>query len=81
MRFFPGDEMPDPISVGNKSHITKIMFLTALARPQSDRNFDGRVGIWRICEEKLCDRTTLYHQRGDIIFMIAPWMPTYIVNT
>ena len=42
------------------------MFLTALAPPQPDRNFDGRVGIWRICEEKVCDRTTLYHQRGDI---------------
>ena len=47
--------MPDPLSVWHKSHIPKIMFLTALARPHLDRNFDGRVGIWRICEEKLCD--------------------------
>ena len=58
--------MPDPVSVRHKSHIPKIVFLTALARPQPDRNFDGRVGIWRICKEKVCDRTTLYYQREDV---------------
>ena len=48
MRVFSGDKMFDPIPVlHNKSHIPKIMFLTALARPQPNRNFDGRVGIWR----------------------------------
>ena len=57
--------MPDSVSVRHKCHIPKKMFLTALARPQPDQNFDGRVGIWRICQERVCDRTTLYHQRGD----------------
>ena len=66
VRVFPGDEMPNPVSVRHKSHIPKIRFLTALARSQPNRNFDGRVGIWRICEEKVCDRTTLYHHRGDV---------------
>ena len=67
VRVFPGDKMPDPKSIWYKSHIPKVMFLTALARPRPDLNFDRSVGIWRICEEKVCARTTLYHQRGDTL--------------
>jgi hypothetical protein len=31
VRIFPGDDMPDPISVQHKSHIPKAMFLAAVA--------------------------------------------------
>ena len=53
VRVFPGDKMPDALPILNKSHISKIMFLTALAQPLSDRNFDGRLATWNIYEEKV----------------------------
>jgi hypothetical protein len=36
--------------VQNKAHITKVMFLTAVARPRFDANgvctFDSKIGMW-----------------------------------
>lgn len=44
------DEEPPARSVYNKNHITKVMFMAAVARPQFDLNgvciFDGKIGIW-----------------------------------
>jgi hypothetical protein len=66
VRLFPGDPMPEPVRVQHKSHIPKIMFLSALARPQPDRGFDGRIGMWRVNEERICKRTSRYHQKDDV---------------
>jgi hypothetical protein len=39
-------------SVRNKQHITKVMFLCAVARPRFDENgactFNGKIGMWPI---------------------------------
>ena len=66
VRLFPDDEIPEPPRVQHKSHIPKIMFLTALARPQREHRFNGKIGIWRVEEERICQRSNRYHQRGDI---------------
>jgi hypothetical protein len=47
-----GKEPPSP-RVQHKSHIIKVMFLCAVARPRLDahgRRFDGKIGMWPITE-------------------------------
>jgi len=66
VRLFPGDEMPEPVKVQHKSHIPKIMFLAAVARPNPVHNFNGKILLQRVCEERIAERTSYNHNRGDI---------------
>lgn len=68
VRVFPGDEIPSSDKVQHKSHIPKLMFLTALARPDPEHHFDGKIGIWRVQKEKICTKTNRFHRRGDVYF-------------
>lgn len=68
VRLFPGDEMPEPVRVQHKSHIPKIMFLAAVARPDFERGFDGKISLIRVCEERIAERTTRNRERGDVYF-------------
>jgi hypothetical protein len=45
----------------------KLMFLTAVAKPQPEFNFDGRVGIWEITKSRIYKRDTKEHKKGDIV--------------
>ena len=65
VRLFPGDRMFPSDKIQHKSHIPKIMFLTALARPRPEHNFDGKIGIWRVEEEVICQKSNRYHRQGD----------------
>ena len=38
---------PGRTPISSKSHIPKVMFLSAISRPGAARKFNGRVGIWR----------------------------------
>ena len=67
IRIFPGDPIPEPEKTKHKSHIPKIMFLTAVARPQPEHGFDGKIGIWRFSEDYVVQRRSRYHEAGDII--------------
>ena len=61
---------PPPVSVAHKSHITKVMFLSALARPQYNyttrQQFDGLIGIYPVGELDMYVRTSSIHRPGDI---------------
>ncbi|CAN0137396.1 unnamed protein product [Ectocarpus sp. 4 AP-2014] len=52
--FLFSDEEPQTRKVQFKSHTTKVMFLGAVARPQSNvstgSDFDGKIGIW-VCQD------------------------------
>lgn len=61
----PARKIPEPVSVRHKSHIIKMMFLTAVARPQPDRNFSGKVAIQRVCFKKKALKS-VHHNRGDV---------------
>jgi hypothetical protein len=55
--------------VVHKNHIMKVMFLSAVARPEYDRDtyemtFDGKIGIWPIVEETEAQRTTQNREAG-----------------
>ena len=61
---------PPPVSVAHKSHITKVMFLCALARPQYNyttrQQFTGLIGIYPVGELDMYVRTSSIHRPGDI---------------
>ena len=55
-------------TIGNQNSITKIMILSAIARPQFDENgtctFDGKIGLWPIAEEAVAQRTSRNRPKG-----------------
>jgi hypothetical protein len=61
-------ELEPERSVHNKAHITKVMFLTAVARPRFDANgvctFDGKIGMWPFVKREAAQRTSCNRARG-----------------
>jgi hypothetical protein len=73
------DNEPDPHrTVSHKSHIDKIMFLAATAKPRWDphtrRMWDGKVGIWPFARIQPAQRTSARRVAG------TPEWVTYNVN-
>lgn len=71
--YLAADETPpDAIRVQHKSHITKVMFLCALARPKYNNTtrqwFDGLIGIYPVGELSMYQRRSATHQRSDIMW-------------
>jgi hypothetical protein len=67
VRYFPGDPVYIPTKVAHKKHIPKMMFLTAIGRPQPEHGFDGKIGIWRFSDDYVVQRRSINHEVGDII--------------
>ncbi|CAN0505402.1 unnamed protein product, partial [Laminaria digitata] len=65
VRVFPGEKPPKSPRVQHKSHLPKIMVVTANARPDPSHNFDGKIGIWRICVIKTAQRSSKRRKRGE----------------
>jgi len=65
VRVFPGEEVPGAPRVQHKSHLPKIMVIVANARPDPTHNFDGKIGIWRICVIKTAQRSSKRRKRGE----------------
>ena len=42
------------------------MVLSAIAKPRPEYNFDGLIGIWRITEDYVAQRSSKNHARGDV---------------
>jgi len=60
-------EEPPKRYVSHKSHITKVMFLCAQARPRMLPNrqwWDGKIGIWPIGEYTVAQRTSVNRAAG-----------------
>jgi hypothetical protein len=55
----------------SKDHITKVMFLAAIARPRYDDDgtciFDGKIGMWPIVERTPAARASVNRPRGTLI--------------
>ena len=64
-RYFPKEVVEDMPVVQHKSHIPKVMFIVANARPDPSHQFDGKIGIWRISKEKVAERAGRYHEKGE----------------
>lgn len=67
---FEGVNIPEAPTVQHKSHIPKVMFLVAMARPfiKPDGTwFDGKVGCWDITERVPAQRNSVNRPRGTLI--------------
>jgi len=65
------DEDPPERKVGHKSHITKVMFLCAQARPRQLSNgtwWDGKIGIWPIGYYRNAIRDSVNRPAGTQLF-------------
>ena len=65
IRMFRGEDIPGSPRVQRKSHVPKIMIGVANARPDPTHNFDGKIGIWRICIMKTAQRSSKKRKEGD----------------
>jgi hypothetical protein len=66
------DELAPARFIQNKDHITKVMFLCAIARPRYDQEtgeclFDGKIGMWPIVEYNAARRSSVNRVRGTVI--------------
>lgn len=62
-----GIVVPDAPSTHHKSHIDKVMFLVAMARPRTfadGTSFDGKVGIWDLTEMVAAQRNSKNRPAG-----------------
>ena len=74
-RLLPEDDPIIPPKVHHKSHIPKVMFLTAIARPRdvmlpdgTVHHFDGKLGIWTFGEYQPAQRNSINRARGTPVF-------------
>ncbi|KAF0748044.1 hypothetical protein AaE_007495 [Aphanomyces astaci] len=68
-RFYLWHDEPTPQrKAQSKRHITKVMFLCAVARPRHDsahrKMWDGKVGLWPFVETQLAKRRSKNRDRG-----------------
>lgn len=68
----PGVE-PPKLPALSSTQIPKVMFLGAAGCPRPDRNFDGKIGLWMVGEEKTAQRKSKFHDKGDV-FMVSSTM-------
>jgi len=61
-------EVPKQRNARHKSHVVKVMFLAALARPRCDNDgnctFDGKIGVWPFVEHVAAERTSVNRVAG-----------------
>ncbi len=69
------DEKPPQRSCKSKRFIIKIMFLTAIARPQTDpttgEKFDGKIGIWPFVTYEVAKRKSKNRPAGTLVMKPA----------
>ena len=67
MYLVPGEEPPTR-STRHKSHIIKVMFLCAIARPRFNQagvcTFDGKIGLWPFTETVVALRASIHRPAG-----------------
>jgi transposase len=56
---------PTPDYALSKTQIPWVMFLGACAAPRMEHDFDGKIGLWHVGEEKTALRKSKFHERGD----------------
>jgi hypothetical protein len=69
--YLTANRAPPPTkTVQHKSHIMKVMFLCALARPRYNNTtrqwFDGLIGIYPVGKFNIYQRSSANHERGDL---------------
>ncbi|CAN0514412.1 unnamed protein product, partial [Ectocarpus sp. 12 AP-2014] len=67
---YEGEDLPVR-KVQHKSHVIKVMFLAAVARPRYDtgrnRHFDGKIGIYPFTEQRAAQRNSRNRAAGTMV--------------
>jgi transposase len=64
--YLPPGVDPKPLYALSKTQIPWVMFLGAVAAPREDKNFDGKIGLWHVGEEKVAQRKSKFHEKDDV---------------
>ena len=64
VKVHPGQQRRARVQTKSKRFVQKVMGLCAVARPCGD--FDGRIGMYRCAREKVAQRRSKFHERGDV---------------
>jgi transposase len=64
--YLPPGVDPKPLYALSKTQIPWVMFLAAVAAPREDREFDGKIGLWHVGEEKVAQRRSKFHEKEDV---------------
>ena len=60
---------PIPLYALSKTQIPWVMFLGAEAAPRDEFDFDGKVGLYHVGEEKVAQKRSKYHDRGEVYWV------------
>jgi hypothetical protein len=80
----PNEDPPPPPKAQHKSHVPKTMVVALSTRPQPDRGFDGKIGIFDCTELVEAQRTSKNHVAGELkevdVPVTAKWYRKLIEN-
>ena len=62
----PKGEKVDKAGVVNRSHIPKVMFLVGVAKPDTQHDFNGFLGCWRVGEYRKAKRKSKNYNAGEL---------------
>lgn len=67
--YMPPGVDPEPLYALSKTQIPWVMFLGAVAAPREEHDFDGKIGLWHVGEEKTAQRRSKFHDKGDVYYV------------
>jgi hypothetical protein len=56
------------LHVASKIPLEKVMFFSAVAKPQPNRDFDRRILLFPVCTKRIRKRKTKYGKPGEVMF-------------
>ena len=62
----PPGELAPVVNISSRSHVNKVMLLGAVARPNTGRGFDGKIGLYPVVKPYRAKRNSANHSAGDV---------------
>lgn len=67
--YLPPRVDPKPLYALSKTQIPWVMFLGAVTAPRDDKNFDGKIGVWHVGQEKVAQRNSKFHEKDEVYWV------------
>lgn len=64
--YIPANMVAARRKLRNKRFIPKVLVVTAVAKPDPSRNFDGKIGWWPVVASYEAKRSSRFHSKGDL---------------
>ena len=62
-RYPPKEVLEDYTTTQHNIHIPTVMFIVVNSRPNDSHQFDGKIGIWRVCSEIVAEKSCRHHHK------------------